>query len=121
MSNRSRICSGIKLTIKPYIGTIIQFLLNLRSLYRRKVIRYNGFSAAILQILENKMKTFTIEMSEKQKNRIVEALLEYAIAHPEIPDDNFEVFNTDHPLSLAELLREVEDDGVFLLFIFRSD
>ncbi len=63
------------------------------------------------------MKTFTIEMSEKQKNRIVEALLEYAIAHPEIPDDNFEVFDTDHPLSLAELLREAEDDGIPTLYL----
>lgn len=58
------------------------------------------------------MKVFTIEISEKQKNRIVDALLEYAIAHPEIPDDKFEEFDTDHPLSLAEMFKDSAEDGV---------
>lgn len=57
------------------------------------------------------MSFFTLEMSGKQKDRIVDALLEYAVAHPEIPDDDFISFDTDHPLSLAEMIKDAMEDG----------
>lgn len=63
------------------------------------------------------MSSYAIQMTETQKDRIVIALLEYAIAHPEIPDDNFTNFVTDHPLSLAEMIKDAPIDQLTCLFL----
>lgn len=56
-------------------------------------------------------KLYGIEISEKQKTRIALALREFAAAHPEIPADDFSEFDSDNPVSLADMFENCEPDG----------
>lgn len=55
---------------------------------------------------------YAIQISPKQRNRLVEALREFNNAHPELPADNYFDLDTDHPESLANLLETLEEDGL---------
>ncbi len=53
---------------------------------------------------------YAIQISEKQRQRIVVALREFNNTHPELPVDDYLKFGTDHPKSLADMIETCETD-----------
>lgn len=55
---------------------------------------------------------YEIQISEKQKQRLIVALREFNNAHPELPVDDYLELDTDHPKSLADMLENCQADGL---------